>query len=72
MDKFKLNAGVHCRVPSNALADAENIYGGILGLDHVGPSAHYSMSSFKIGNHNMLMHQRKDPVCRTFEPELTT
>jgi catechol 2,3-dioxygenase-like lactoylglutathione lyase family enzyme len=53
----------------NNLEEAENFYGGILGLQHVGRLANSPMSCFKLGDHNILLCQRKDPLVRTVEQD---
>ena len=65
MDKLKLDAVVHWSIPVNDLEAAEKFYGEILGLEHVGRLANTPMSCFKLGNHNILLCQRKDPINRT-------
>ena len=65
MDKLKLDAVVHWSIPVNDLAAAEKFYGEILGLEHVGRLANTPMSCFKLGNHNILLCQRRDPISAT-------
>ena len=69
MDKLKLDAVVHWSIPVNDLAAAEKFYGEILGLEHVGRLANTPMSCFKLGNHNILLCQRNDPINRTIEQD---
>ncbi|MGZ8487633.1 MAG: VOC family protein, partial [Candidatus Binatia bacterium] len=69
MDKLRLDAVVHWSIPVNDLEAAEKFYGGILGLEHVGRLANTPMSCFKLGNHNILLCQRNDPIYRTVEQD---
>ena len=62
MGILKLDAVVHWSIPVNDLEEAEKFYGEILGLEHVGRLANSPMSCFKLGNHNILLCQRKDPL----------
>ena len=69
MEKLKLDAVVHWSIPVNDLEAAEQFYGEILGLEHVGRLANSPMSCFKLGNHNILLCQRNDPIQRTVEQD---
>jgi extradiol dioxygenase family protein len=69
MEKLKLDAVVHWSIPVNDLAASEKFYGEILGLEHVGRLANTPMSCFKLGDHNILLCQRKDPINRTVEQD---
>ena len=69
MEKLKLDAVVHWSIPVNDLDAAEKFYGEILGLEHVGRLANSPMSCFKLGNHNILLCQRNDPIERTVEQD---
>lgn len=69
MEKLKLDAVVHWSIPMNDLDAAEQFYGEVLGLEHVGRLATSPMSCFKLGNHNILLCQRNDPIQRTVEQD---
>ena len=69
MEKLKLDAVVHWSIPVNNLEEAENFYRDILGLAHVGRLANSPMSCFKLGDHNILLCQRKEPLHRTVEQD---
>lgn len=69
MGMLKLDAVVHWSIPVNNLAESEKFYGEILGLEHVGRLNHSPMSCFKLGPHNILLCQRKDPIVRTIEQD---
>ena len=69
MGLLKLDAVVHWSIPVNSLEESEKFYGEILGLEHVGRLAHSPMSCFKLGTHNIILCQRKDPLVRTVEQD---
>ncbi len=69
MGMLQLDAVVHWSIPVNDLEEAERFYGEILGLEHIGRLANSPMSCFKLGNHNILLCQRKDPLVRTVEQD---
>ena len=69
MSALKLDAVVHWSIPVNDLDDAERFYGDILGLEHVGRLAHSRMSCFRLGEHNIILCERKEPLHRTIEQD---
>lgn len=69
MEKLQLDAVVHWSIPVNNLDEAEKFYGDILGLEHVGRLANSPMSCFKLGNHNIILRQRREPLHRTVEQD---
>ena len=69
MEKLKLDRVVHWTIPVNNLEESEKFYGEILGLEHVGRLANSAMSCFKLGNHNILLCKRNDPIVRTVEQD---
>lgn len=69
MEKLKLDAVVHWSIPVNDLEAAEQCYGEILGLEHVGRLHNSPMSCFKLGVHNILLCKRNDPIQRTVEQD---
>ncbi|TMA55285.1 MAG: VOC family protein [Deltaproteobacteria bacterium] len=69
MGMLKLDAVVHWSIPVNNLEEAEKFYGEILGLEHVGRLANSPQSCFRIGGHNIILCQRKDPIVRTVEQD---
>ncbi len=62
MGMLKLDAVVHWSIPVNNLEESEKFYGEILGLEHVGRLANSPMSCFKLGNHNIILCKRKEPL----------
>jgi extradiol dioxygenase family protein len=69
MALLKLNAVVHWSIPVNNLEEAEDFYGEILGLEHVGRLATSRMSCFTLGGHNIILCERKNPIVRTIEED---
>ncbi len=69
MGMLKLDAVVHWSIPVNNLEEAENFYGEILGLEYVGRLASSPQSCFRIGNHNIILCRRKEPLTRTIEQD---
>ena len=69
MSALKLDAVVHWSIPVNDLDAAERFYGDILGLEHVVSLAHSRMSCFRLGEHNIILCERKEPLHRTIEQD---
>src|SRR6266576_4032568 len=69
MGMLKLAAVVHWSIPVNNLEEAEKFYSEILGLEHVGRLANSQQSCFRLGSHNILLCQRKEPLVRTVEQD---
>jgi len=65
MGMLKLDAVTHWSIPVNNLEDSERFYGEILGLKHVGRLATSRMSCFALGNHNIILCERKEAIIRT-------
>jgi hypothetical protein len=60
---LKLDAVVHWSIPVNNLEVGE-LYGEIVGLDHVGRLATSRMSCFALGGNHILLCERKEPIER--------
>ncbi|HEU4345235.1 MAG TPA: VOC family protein [Candidatus Binatia bacterium] len=69
MGMLKLEGVVHWSIPVNNLEEAEQFYGEILGLEHVGRLVTSRMSCFTVGGHNILLCERKEPLVRTVEQD---
>jgi extradiol dioxygenase family protein len=69
MGMLKLDAVVHWSIPVNDLEQAEKFYGEILGLEHVGRLANSPQSCFKLGNHNIILCKRNEPIVRTIQQD---
>jgi extradiol dioxygenase family protein len=69
MAELKLDSVVHWWIPVNNLEEAETFYGEVLGLEHVGRLATSRQSCFKLGTHNIIVCERKDPLHRTIEQD---
>jgi len=69
MGMLKLDNVTHWSIPVNNLAEAEQFYQDILGLDYKGRLGNSNMACFTIAEHSILLCQRKDPVVRTPEQD---
>ena len=69
MAELKLDSVVHWSIPVNNLEEAEGFYGEILGLDHVGRLANSRQSCFKLGTHNIILCERKEPLHRSIQQD---
>ena len=61
---LKVEGVTHWSIPVNDLAEAEEFYGELLGLAPVGRLGNNTMSCFNVGDHNILLCERADPVVR--------
>ena len=52
----------HWSIPVNDLEEAEEYYGELLGLAPVGRLGNNIMSCFNVGDHNILLCERPNPV----------
>ena len=52
----------HWSIPVNDLEEAEEFYGELLGLAPVGRLGNNIMSCFNVGDHNILLCERPNPV----------
>ena len=52
----------HWSIPVNDIEAAERFYGGILGLKLVGRLGNGHMTCFNVGDHNILLCQRDEPI----------
>ena len=62
MGKLKIEGVTHWSIPVNNLEESERFYGDLLGLDPKGRLGDSGMSCFNVGDHNILLCQRKEPV----------
>lgn len=69
MAELKLDAVVHWSIPVNNLEEAEHFYGEILGLEYLGRLATSRQCCYKLGPHNIILCERKDPIYRTIQQD---
>jgi extradiol dioxygenase family protein len=69
MGMLKLDAVVHWSIPVNQLEEAEKFYGEILGLESLGRLATSRQSCFKLGEHFIILCERKEPIVRTIQQD---
>mgnify|MGYP001157207564 FL=1 len=69
MGDIKIEGVTHWSVPVNDLAESEEFYGGLLGLDAKGRLGNSMMSCFNVGDHNILLCERAEPVNDMAEKE---
>lgn len=66
---FKISGVTHWSIPVNNLEEAEVFYKDVLGLPYVGRLDSSRMAAFKVGGHNILLCERREPVHRTPEQD---
>ena len=59
---LKIEGVTHWSIPVNDLNEAEEFYGDLLGLDPKGRLGNNTMSCFNVGDHNILLCERSNPV----------
>ena len=62
MGVLKIEGVTHWSIPVNDLAVSEEFYGELLGLTPVGRLGNQVMSCFNVGDHNILLCEREEPV----------
>ena len=65
MGLLKVEGVTHWSIPVNNLDESEKFYGDLLGLKHLGRLGNSGMSCFNVGDHNILLCERKEPLTRT-------
>ena len=69
MGDIKIEGVTHWSIPVNDLEESEKFYGELLGLTHVGRLGNSVMSCFNVGDHNILLCERDEPVHDMAEKE---
>ena len=69
MGDIKIEGVTHWSIPVNDLAESEEFYGGLLGLDAKGRLGNSMMSCFNVGDHNILLCSRPTAVKPLTEDE---
>ena len=62
MGVLKIEGVTHWSIPVNNLNQAEEFYGDLLGLTPMGRLGNNVMSCFNVGDHNILLCERPNPV----------
>ena len=62
MGLLKIEGVTHWSIPVNDLAESELFYGDLLGLMPLGRLGNSVMSCFNVGDHNILLCQRQQPL----------
>ena len=62
MGLLKIEGVTHWSIPVNDLVESERFYGDLLGLTPLGRLGNSVMSCFNVGDHNILLCQRQQPV----------
>jgi len=65
MGMLKVEGVTHWSIPVNDLAESEEFYGEVLGLEPKGRLGNSNMSCFAVGGQSILLCQRKEPLTRT-------
>ncbi|MBQ11538.1 MAG: hypothetical protein CMJ45_08310 [Planctomyces sp.] len=69
MGDIKIEGVTHWSIPVNDLTESEEFYGGLLGLTGLGRLGNSMMSCFNVGDHNILLCERAEPVNDMAEKE---
>ena len=69
MGVIKIEGVTHWSIPVNDLAESEKFYGDLLGLTAKGRLGNSMMSCFNVGDHNILLCEREEPVHDMAETE---
>jgi len=62
MGLLKIEGVTHWSIPVNNLAESEEFYGDLLGLKPLGRLGNSVMSCFNVGDHNILLCEREQPL----------
>ena len=62
MGLLKVEGVTHWSIPVNNLEESEKFYGDLLGLKPLGRLGNAVMSCFNVGDHNILLCEREQPV----------
>ena len=69
MGLLKIEGVTHWSIGVNNLEESEQFYGDLLGLTAKGRLGNSGMSCFNVGDHNILLCERKDPQSKGFKEE---
>ena len=65
MGLLKIEGVTHWSIPVNNLEESEKFYGDLLGLTPLGRLGNSMISCFNVGDHNILLCEREQPVEQT-------
>jgi catechol 2,3-dioxygenase-like lactoylglutathione lyase family enzyme len=66
---LKITGVTHWSIPVNDLEESERFYREVLGLEYCGRLGNSRMACFRVGEHNILLCERKEPLRRTPEQD---
>jgi catechol 2,3-dioxygenase-like lactoylglutathione lyase family enzyme len=66
---LKIDGVTHWSIPVNDLDESEIFYRDLLGLEYKGRLPTGNMACFAVGDHNLLLCQRREPTVRTREQD---
>jgi catechol 2,3-dioxygenase-like lactoylglutathione lyase family enzyme len=69
MGLLKIDNVTHWSIPVNNLAESEQFYQDVLGLEYQGRLGNSNMACFTVAEHSILLCQRKEPLVRTPEQD---
>ena len=69
MGLLKIEGVTHWSIGVNNLEESEQFYGDLLGLTAMGRLGNSGMSCFNVGDHNILLCERKDPESKKIKEE---
>ena len=69
MGLLKIEGVTHWSIGVNNLEESEQFYGDLLGLTSMGRLGNSGMSCFNVGDHNILLCERKDPESKQIKEE---
>ena len=69
MGLLNIEGVTHWSIGVNNLEESEQFYGDLLGLTSMGRLGNSGMSCFNVGDHNILLCERKDPESKQIKEE---
>ncbi|HWP28287.1 MAG TPA: VOC family protein [Chloroflexota bacterium] len=66
---LKITGVTHWSIPVNDLEESERFYRDVLGLEYRGRLGNSRMACFRVGEHNILLCERNEPLRRTPEQD---
>jgi len=69
MGLLKIEGVTHWSIPVNNMEESEKFYGDLLGLTPRGRFINPGMACFNVGDHNILLCERKQPVKKALDED---
>lgn len=69
MGQLRIEGVTHWSIGVNNLEESEKFYGDLLGLTSVGRLGNSGMSCYNVGDHNILLCERKQPESKQFKED---